>query len=140
MKGLSCFIDTNIFLRVVVKDDRRKVADCETLIRSIIEGKIKAITSSLVLAELVWTCLSFYKISKFEVIKILRGVLSIKNLKIEDKFEPLSAIEYYTKYGVKFIDCLIASNPKAGSRKMKVISYDKDFDKLGVIRIEPDQI
>ena len=140
MKGYSYFLDTNIFFRIIVKDDRRKAAACENLIKTISEGKIKAISSSLVLAELVWTSLRVYKISKPEIIKIIQGILAIKNLKIDDRPNPLLAVEYFEKHKVKFIDCLIASHPQIKERNIKVISYDKDFDKLGIIRLEPESI
>ncbi len=140
MRDSSFFLDTNIFLRIVVKDDPRKAAECENLIEAISRKDIRAYTSSLVLAELVWTCLGFYKISKAEVIKIVQGILSIKNLKIEDKTNPFLAIQTYEFQRIKFIDALIASNPAIVKGKAKIVSYDKDFDKLDVGRVEPDQL
>lgn len=140
MSVSNYFLDTNIFLRIVVKDDQRKVAECEKLIQAVSEGKIKAFTSSLVLAEFVWTCQRLYKLNKSEVIQMLRGILSIKNLKIEDWPNPLIAVETYNKYPVKFIDAMIASYPLILNGSVKVISYDKDFDKLGVVRTEPDEV
>lgn len=140
MRDSSFFLDTNIFLRIIVKDDPKKVGDCENLIRLISKKEIRAYTSSLVLAELVWTCLGFYKISKAEIIKIIQGIVSIKNLKIEDKTNPFLAIQTYEFHGIKFIDALIASNPAIVKGKAKIVSYDKDFDKLGVGRVEPDQL
>ncbi len=140
MKGGKFFIDTNVFLRIIVKDDQKKVADCEKLIELIKLQKIKAFTSNLVLAEIVWTLLSFYKIQKEVVVKILSAILGIKNLKIDDSMHSLNAISLYTQNNVKFIDCLISSNPQIASHDMKVVSYDKDFDLLSAHRVEPSEI
>lgn len=41
---------------------------------------------------------------------------------------------------VKFIDALLASIKEIKEKKWKVVSYDRDFDKLGVVRIEPKEI
>ena len=140
MRETKYFIDTNIFLRVIVKDDLRKARDCESFIIKVESGKFKAITSSIVLAEVVCTALSCYKIEKQQIVKILSGILGIKNLKIEDKYKPLDAVLKYAHHNVKFIDCLIASHPRLASKKIKVVSYDKDFDSLGAKRLEPSEI
>lgn len=140
MKGNKFFIDTNIFFRVIAKDDIEKTKDCEKLFKSLGAKQIKAITSSLVLAEIVWTSFSVYKLAKADVIKVLQGILAIKNLKIEDKFNLMYATNKFESANVKFIDCLISSNPNISSGHTKVISYDRDFDRLGVLRVEPKDI
>ena len=140
MKDYSYFLDTNIFLRPVVKDDAQKVIACEGLFRLVTEGKIKAFTSHLVLAEFVWTSQKFYQISREEVSNILEGILGIKNLKIREKFNSSIAIQYYIQSNVKFIDALIASDSSIQKGTVKVVSYDKDFDKIKIPRIEPHQL
>jgi predicted nucleic acid-binding protein len=50
------------------------------------------------------------------------------------------AIEFYKNYNIKFIDALIASNPKIFKKEITIISYDKDFDKINVLRKEPKEI
>jgi len=140
MKELNYFLDSNIFLRPLVKDDPKKTKECEILFERIKRGEIKAFTSNLILAEIVWLCSRFYKIEKEEIIKILRSILYYRNLKIIDKFDPHLALEIYRKYNIKFIDALSSSNPKIYQKKAIVVSYDKDFDKIGVIRKEPEDL
>lgn len=139
-KKFKYFIDTNIFLRPIAKDDARKVKDCEELFQKIKNSEIIAFTSNIVLAELVWVCGSFYKIKKEEIIEILKAVSNFKNLKIVDNFNQSLAIEIYKDNSVKFIDALIASNSKIFQREIIVISYDKDFDKMNILRKEPKQV
>jgi len=43
----------------------------------------------------------------------------------------------YSSKNVKFIDAMIASVDQIVSGSWVVVSYDKDFDKLGVKRAEP---
>ena len=140
MKEFKYFLDSNIFLRPIVKDDIQKVKECERIFRKIERGEIKVFTSNVILSEIVWTGLRFYKIKKRESIEILKGILDFKNLKIIDKFNSRLAIEIYEKKPVKFIDALISSNPEIFKKKIIVISYDKDFDKIGIKRKEPREI
>ena len=63
------FVDTNVFLRYLTGDDPSKYEDCKTLFKKAIEGKITLATSGLVVAELIWTLLSYYKIPKAEVVE-----------------------------------------------------------------------
>lgn len=137
MNGFEYFIDSNIFLRPIVKDDQQKVKECEELFGKLKAGKIKAFTSNLILAEIIWTGGRFYKIEKGDLITAIKGILGFKNLRVVEASNPNLAIEIYEKFSVKFIDALIASNPAIFNKEVAVVSYDKDFDKIGIKRIEP---
>lgn len=100
---------------------------------------MKAVTSHLVLAEVVWTLKSYYRLPKSKVIKVLSGVENL-GIKYVDKFNSAEALKLFTKHPAKFIDCLLVSTPQISEKKWTVASYDKDFDKLGVLRSEPDNI
>src|SRR3989344_6766914 len=123
------FIDTNIFLRTLIKEDKESFKDCFQLLQNIKTNKLKGITSSVVLSETAWTLLSYYKFSKLEVVKALRSIVNLRGLSIVDKFQHEIAISLYEKNSIKFIDALIASNPDIFSKQWTVISYDHDFDK-----------
>lgn len=134
------FIDTNIFLRTLIEEDKESFKDCFQLLQNIKTNKFKGITSSVVLSEVAWTLLSYYKFSKPEVVKALRSIVNLRGLSIIDKFQHEVALSLYEKNGIKFIDALIASNPDIVNKNWTVISYDRDFDKIDVKRMEPHQI
>lgn len=140
MKEISYFLDTNIFLRIIVRDDTRKANECEVLLQAILEKKIRALTSHIVLSEIAWVGRGVYKMSKQEVIDAVRGIAAVKNLKIRDRFNAFIALEHFEGYNVKFIDALIASDPGFAKGELVIVSYDRDFDKLGIQRVEPDKI
>lgn len=140
MKEFKYFLDSNIFLRPLVKDDAHKVKDCECLFEAVKQGKIKAFTSSLILAEISWVCASFYQLRKQIIVKALKTILEIKNLKVIDKVDCDLAVIIYNHHSVKFIDALIIANPLIFKKQAIVVSYDKDFDKLKVLRQEPNQV
>ena len=136
---MKYYLDTNIFLRFLVADDERAHASCVELFRLIEERKIKGITSSLVFAEIVWVLGSFYKFPRAKISEAL-AILGRSRISFDDRFDILTAIELYGSHTVKFVDALIASHPLIRSGKLPIVSYDTDFDKLKVKRIEPQEV
>jgi len=136
------FIDTNIFLRVIIEEDKKTFKECFQTLEKIKSGEINAFTSSLVLAEVNWVLSKFYKFSKNKTCLALKSILNLKGLKIIDKHNPLLAVSIYEKSNVKFIDSLIASNFLINGNKSNIIilSYDKDFDKIGIKRKSPSNL
>ena len=134
------FIDSNIFLRTLIKEDEKSFKECYQFLNLVQENKIKAFTSSLILAEINWVLESFYKFKKSEIIKALKSILNLKGLKIVNKTKPILAVEIFQNFNVKFIDALIASNLQIFKKQAIVISYDKDFDKMKIICKKPKEI
>lgn len=139
MKGPSYFIDTNVFLRTLLRDDEKTFRDCVNFLGMVKKKQVRAYTSTLILAELNWILLKFYKVPKEKALQSLYSVLTLNNLKFADDFNQNLGIKIYEKHPIKFIDALIASNPEIQNKEMIVISFDKDFDKLGIIRQEPKE-
>lgn len=137
---MEYFIDTNIFIRVLHKENEKLFRECLLLLQSIKENKIEAYTGTVVLTEVVWTLSSFYKISKAKIIEGLRGIININGLKILDNYKQSLALTLFEKHSVKYIDALIASNKDIYSKKICIVSYDSDFDKLKVLRREPKEV
>ncbi|PJA40804.1 hypothetical protein CO178_01520 [candidate division WWE3 bacterium CG_4_9_14_3_um_filter_34_6] len=133
-------VDTNIFLRAIVKDDESSFKDCIKFLEGIKNGKFNAITTSVILSEIVWTLLSFYKLEKHDVILAIASIINLKGLNIVDQYNHINAIEIFTNKNVKYIDTLIASTAMSVGKKCVIVSYDKDFDKIGIERKEPHEI
>lgn len=131
------FVDTNIFLRVLVADQKKQFIESKRFLNKVKENKIIACTSSIVLAEIVWTLTSYYKFPKEKVIQAVRSIVNLRGMKIIDNFNHLLALELYEKYSVKYIDALIASIKEIAAKEMIVISYDKDFAKLPILSQNP---
>lgn len=134
------FIDSDIFLRVLAKDNKKQYSFCVNFLNLLKKNKINGYTSTLILAEIVWTLSFYYRFKKEEVVRAFKSIIALRGLKIFDQYDCLKAIELYEKHSVKFIDALIASNKEILEKKVIVISYDKDFDKLPVIRRKPEEL
>jgi predicted nucleic acid-binding protein len=139
MNKSEVFIDTNIFLRALVGDQVKQAKECVEFLQKVADGKVQAVTSSLVLAEVAWTLKSYYRLEKIQIVPALEAIQSLASLKIVDEHRPTRGTDLYANHSVKFIDALIASNPRIESGKMAIVSYDKDFDRLGCKRIEPSE-
>lgn len=134
---MKYFVDTNIFLRFFIKENEEVLKETKKIIQLIKKGDIRTFTSHLVIAELDWTMKSYYKIPKNDRLAFLDSILQLRSLVLVDSFDLIATLSFYRNYQVKFIDCLFASNPSIASGKASIISYDKDFDKLKLKRIDP---
>lgn len=136
----AVFLDTNIFLRVIVKEDEKTFLECTKLLASVKSGERRAYTSTLVLAEINWVLGSFYKFPKSEVVLALPGILSLKNLTVDDKYDTLTAISLYERHSVKFIDALLSTHHLVFRKEVPMVSYDKDFSVLPVNWLRPEDV
>src|SRR3989344_6912085 len=134
-------IDTNIFLRLIVKDDEKSFEDCLRLLEGVKNSKYKAITTTVTLAEIAWTLFSFYKFDKKDVVSAISSILSLQGLEIVDQYNHIATLEIFQEKNIKYIDALIASTAISIGKNCIVVSYDKDFDKIeNIKRKEPSDI
>lgn len=131
------FIDTNIFLRVLIGDDKNQFEECTLFLKAVKNNRVEAVTATIVLAEIAWTLSSYFGFSKQKTIQGVRSIINLRGLKIIDRYDHLLTLFLYEKYSVKYIDALIASNELIQNKELCVVSYDADFDKLSVLRKEP---
>ncbi|HEX9721915.1 MAG TPA: PIN domain-containing protein [Candidatus Paceibacterota bacterium] len=132
-------IDTNVFVRFLVKDNEQMFKDCERLFLAVEAGGIKGFAPSHAMAELVWVLQSFYRFEKPKILSALKS-FEIHGVFIDDRLDFSLAVELFETSSVKFLDALLASHELVQNGKAAVVSYDKDFDKLGVPRKEPKDI
>jgi predicted nucleic acid-binding protein len=131
------FVDTNVFLRYLTKDDPSKYERCRAMFKRALEGEITIATSGLVIAELIWTLLSYYKVPKAEVIEKVSVILGTENLLISDKDVLADALVLYARRNIDFIDAYNAVFMKYQGLR-EIYSYDEDFETIEDIeRKEP---
>jgi predicted nucleic acid-binding protein len=131
------FVDTNVFLRYLTKDDLAKYERCREMFKRVLEGEITISTSVMVIAALIWTLLSYYKVPKAEVIEKVSVILGTENLFIPDKDVLADALVLYARKNVDFIDAYNAAFMKYQGLR-EIYSYDEDFETIGDIeRKEP---
>lgn len=137
-KKRTFFVDTNVFLRTIIKENNQAFNECLSFFQLINNGKIRGVTSTLVIMEINFVLLSFYKFPKAKVQQILESILNLPYLKIIDCFNIQEAMESYKKTKIKLVDCLLASILR--KKNLEIISYDLDFEKLNINRLAPKDI
>ena len=132
------FVDTNIFLRYLTKDDLAKFNRCREVFKKAIKGEIFLFTSEMVIAELIWTLLSYYRVAKADVIEKVSIIISTRNLHIVNKAIIADSLVLYGQKNIDYIDAYNTVFMKSQGLE-KIYSYDEDFDTLnGMIeRKEP---
>jgi predicted nucleic acid-binding protein len=131
------FVDTNVFLRYLTKDDLSKYERCKKMFRRALEGEITISTSGMVIAELIWTLLSYYKVPKAEVVEKVSVIVGTKNLFIRDKNVLADALVLYARKNIDFVGAYNAVFMKYQGLR-EIHSYDEDFETMEDIeRKEP---
>jgi predicted nucleic acid-binding protein len=131
------FVDTNIFLRYLTGDDHQKYERCRGLFKRAVEGELGLSTSVMVIAELIWTLLSYYKVPKAEVVEKVSVIVGTESLFIPDKDVLADALVLYARKNIDFIDAYHAVFMKYHGLR-EIYSYDEDFETIEDIeRKEP---
>ena len=79
------FVDTNLFLRYLTNDVPKQARLLEKLIEKSRQGKIRLITNSMVIAEIVWTLQSYYKYPKKKIDEIVSSIVGSLAFEIEER-------------------------------------------------------
>jgi len=136
---MTQFVDTNIFLRYLTRDDPQKAEACFRLLEKAKKSEVTLTTSESVIAEIVFVLSSprVYRLSRTEVRARLYPILALEGLKIQDRRKYYRALDLYADHAIDFEDALtVAEMERSGIEDL--YSYDTDFDVFeNVIRLEP---
>jgi uncharacterized protein len=98
------FIDTNLFLRYLTNDIPEKADRVEDLLQRAALGEIVLVTTSLVIAEIVWTLTSFYGLSREQIRDRVLAILNTPGIEIAESDLLIDAATNYAAKNVDFID------------------------------------
>ena len=134
------YIDANVILRYLTRDDPVKAQACYALLRRVESGDEDVTTSEVIIHEVLYvlTSRAQYGLSHEDAASRLRPVLALRGLKMPRKQVCRRALDLFASYPhLDFGDALaIAESEHLGISE--IISYDTDFDRVpGVQRVEP---
>jgi predicted nucleic acid-binding protein len=112
-------VDTNVLLRLLVRDDRRQAAAAEAF------AAPGAWVSHLVLAEALWVLASVYERTPVQLIAALEILLVHRHLVLQDPETVAAALAHFKRRpSLGFSDCLVLEVArKAGHTPLG--SFDK---------------
>ena len=98
------FIDTNYFLRLLLRDVRKQHNQVRQLFFRAATGHEQLLTSVIVFFELYWVLESFYKKSKPELVNTLTNVLQLDFIRFEERKLLIAGLNIYAKNSISLED------------------------------------
>lgn len=127
----NCFVDTNLFIRYLTNDDPVKADKVEKLLDDAAGGKLKLVTTEMVMAEIVWVLESGYSLKNSDVAPLVRGILATPGLEVINSPLVARAVELYETINIDFIDGYIAA-----VMEQRGITELYSFDRKHISRID----
>ncbi|MBM3151609.1 MAG: type II toxin-antitoxin system VapC family toxin [Chloroflexi bacterium] len=109
MKTETVFADANLFLRYLTDDIPEQADRVEALLRRAAGGEARLVTTALVIAEIVWTLESHYRLPRADIQDKALAILGTPGLVVEDSDLLLQGISWYAAKNVDFIDAFNAA-------------------------------
>lgn len=133
------FVDTNILLRYLVRDDEEKARRALVLLARVERGEEKVITSPMVIFETVFTLQSRYKVPRERIKELVLSIIALRGLQLPSKNVYYRAFDLYVAHNLSFADAYNAAYMEA-EKVSNIYSFDADFDKIaGIVRTEPEE-
>lgn len=116
-------IDTNMILRLLMRDDEKAADIVEELIKN-----DKVLVMPEVIAEVVYVMTKVYKIDRRTTVVAISAFLDVDNVETEKSDAVKKGLEYYGKTSLDFVDCLLcAYNTVSG---YEICTFDKKLNNL----------
>jgi predicted nucleic acid-binding protein len=133
------FLDSNVILRYLTRDDPKKAENCYELFQKVKRGEIELTTCEAVIAEVIYVLSShsLYNLPRDEIYSLLLPIINLYGLKLPQKRLYIRALDIYTSKNIDFEDALSFAHMEKRQIK-EIYSYDSDFDKFEELkRLEP---
>jgi len=132
----TVFVDTNVFLRYLTKDDTTQAAKAKKLFQKAQSGQVKLVTGPPVFFELAWTLKVRYKLSLSEILDILETLVTTAWLSLPDKDLVEKAVALAIKSNQDFADAYIHTSAEKLGVKGVATFNRKHFTRLGTYLID----
>ena len=124
-------IDTNVLVRYIAQDDKAQSPRATAFIEKECSADAPGFVGLVVLAEVVWVSESLYRATRQEVSDIVRRILSIKQLVVQDAETAWKALRLFESGKADFADCLVACSAIAAGCE-SVATFDKQAAQSGM--------
>ena len=117
-------LDTNVLVRYLAQDDKAQSARAAKLIEQECGAETPGFVAQIVLAEVAWVSESVYAATRKEVAEIVRRILNIRQLVVQDAEIAWQALRLFEMSRADFADCLIERTAMAAGCG-KTMTFDK---------------
>lgn len=136
------FIDANIIVRILTRDDPSQSAKALALMERIADGRVTGITTEGVILEVVQVLSSKrgYAIERSVIRDSLLPILTLPDLDVDHRDIHLHALELFASTRLDYVDCLSIAYAH-GLPLDGIVSFDRELDRYAPgVRIEPDHV
>ncbi len=137
---MARFLDTNILLQHLVRENEQKAAGCRELLLRLERGEEVAVATDIVIFEMVYILQSprHYGLPRGRIRQLVEPLIALRGLRLPRKSLYARAFDLYCDTSVSFADAYNAAYME-GRGITEVYSYDSDFDRIpGISRVEPE--
>ena len=135
------FLDTNVILRYLTRDDEAKAEACYRLFQSVKNGEEELFTCEAIVTEVVYVLSSppaGYRLSHDDIRARLVPILSLRGLRLLHKRVYVRALDIYASFPSLDFENALAVAHMERQGIPEIVSYDRDFDRVvQVQRTEP---
>ena len=124
------FIDANIILRILTKDDEKQMEKAGGLFSKAISGDVLLVCGPPVLFEVAWTLEARYKVSNSRILDYIESLLATPGLMMTDRGLVEDAVSRSRCSEVEFADSYIAVLAGASGCDSIATFNVSDFKKL----------
>lgn len=100
-------VDTNVLLRLLIKDDDTKRKACERLLEKARQKEIYLYILPEVIMEIVWMLEKYYRLDRKIVRELTEAIMNTPEFHIEMEDVFRKALRLYEEKNVKFADAVI---------------------------------
>jgi predicted nucleic acid-binding protein len=134
--SIRYLVDTNVLLRFLSGEPVQQAAGARKLFNRAAAGEIVLEVSPVIVAETIYTLLSFYEVERKDAVEKLLTLLQQRGLRVRDGAQVFSALERLRTTNVGFADAYLAAD--GAEESVAIASFDRNWDKFkGVKRFEP---
>ena len=136
------FVDTDVIIRLLTKDDEKKQAEAAVLFEAIEAGKMRVEAPITVIADAVHVLSSprLYNRPRDQIRDMLTSLVGLPSFKVHSRQIILAALHIYASTNVDFGDAMIVACMEESSSQV-VYSYDRHFDRFpSITRQDPGEV
>ncbi len=129
-------VDTNVLLRFLSGQPAKQAEAAKRLFEAAAAGNALLEVSPVIVAEAMYTLVSFYKVDRVDAAVKLAALLRRRGVRVREADPVFGALERLQKFNVGFADAFLAAG--GAEEGVPVASFDRDLDKFkDVTRVEP---
>lgn len=126
-------LDTNVLLRVIVRDDVMQTPQAEAFL-SLLTSEKPGYISLVSLAELTGVLRRFYRRTPVQIAAVVEGLLNSSELELEKSETIARALILFRAANAEWQDCLVAQSGLDAACEYTV-TFDKNAAKLPGMRL-----